>query len=154
MQLTQLDVPLVGTMVDKENAIADAEAVAKAANPGTKSKSRKVGKGKQVKQADGESQEQCQPEDMAARFLELHPTAKIVFIIDTHCLDETGSFIFIGNSPESYRACTMAEVSTTCVWTAVASVLHIGRLSAAASHKGCASSYPTLRKPLSTTTSA
>ena len=39
-------------------------------------------------------------------------TARIVVIIDTHCLEETGAFIYEGSVPDSYEACCMEEVSS------------------------------------------
>jgi hypothetical protein len=44
-------------------------------------------------------------------FLDTHPTAKIVIIIDTHCL-ENGAFVWRGCDPVSFEACYMPEVST------------------------------------------
>lgn len=47
----------------------------------------------------------------AGIFLSIHRTAKIVIIIDTHCL-ENGAFVWVGNDPVSYQACFMPLVST------------------------------------------
>lgn len=52
----------------------------------------------------------------AAGFLAQHPTARIVLIIDTHCLEESGQFIWKGNSPESYESCSLAQVCSTFRW--------------------------------------
>ena len=46
------------------------------------------------------------------RFLNKHRTAKIIIIIDTHCLKETEGLIYTGTDPESYRACSLKEVHT------------------------------------------
>lgn len=46
----------------------------------------------------------------AEQFLKAHPTAKIVVVIDTHCI-ENGFFIYKGISPENYAACSLLEVS-------------------------------------------
>ena len=45
------------------------------------------------------------------QFLTRHKTAKIVVIVDTHCLAEDGRFIWRRNKDESFEACTMKEVS-------------------------------------------
>jgi len=45
----------------------------------------------------------------ALRFLEARPTAKILIIIDTHCL-ENGLFTYIGDSPVAYETCSLLEV--------------------------------------------
>jgi hypothetical protein len=50
--------------------------------------------------------------DAAESFLKEHPAAKIVIVIDTHCLT-TGSFVWKGNRPENYEACSLFEVSAT-----------------------------------------
>lgn len=44
-------------------------------------------------------------------FLKRHPTAKIVLIIDTHCLRETGLFVWGGHDAASYQACSLLSVS-------------------------------------------
>lgn len=46
-------------------------------------------------------------------FLTTHPSAKIVVVVDTHCLQETGSFIWKGDKPEHYEPCTIEEVMFT-----------------------------------------
>jgi hypothetical protein len=48
----------------------------------------------------------------AVDFLKEYPAAKIVIIVDTHCLD-TGAFVWRGDSPVSYETCTLPEVSAT-----------------------------------------
>ena len=48
----------------------------------------------------------------AARFLAANKTAKIVVVIDTHCLEETGSFVWRGSEPCDYEACLLPHVST------------------------------------------
>lgn len=50
----------------------------------------------------------------ARGFLKEHPTAKIVFIVDTHCV-ESGYFIYEGDTPATYRACSLYEVSPTYI---------------------------------------
>ena len=48
-------------------------------------------------------------------FLKSHPTAKIVFIVDTHSLDN-GSFVFKGEDAVSYEACSLYEVDPLCYY--------------------------------------
>lgn len=45
----------------------------------------------------------------AALFLERHQLAKIVAVVDTHCLPD-GDFIWAGNDANSYAGCTLDEV--------------------------------------------
>lgn len=49
----------------------------------------------------------------AESFLEEFPYAKIVVIIDTHCL-ENGFFVWRGNSRKTYEACPLLAVSLMC----------------------------------------
>ena len=48
--------------------------------------------------------------DVIANFLRMYDTAKIVFILDTHCA-ENGRFIYTGDNPQSYKACSLLEVT-------------------------------------------
>lgn len=48
--------------------------------------------------------------DKISGFFKRHPTAKIVIIVDTHCLDN-GAFVYEGHSPETFKACGLDEVS-------------------------------------------
>jgi hypothetical protein len=45
-----------------------------------------------------------------AEFLARHPTAKIIIVLDTHCLSENGAFIWKGHSAETCLFCRMKEV--------------------------------------------
>ena len=45
----------------------------------------------------------------AEGFLKAHEMAKILVIIDTHCLDN-GAFVWTGASADEYRACSLLEV--------------------------------------------
>jgi len=45
----------------------------------------------------------------AEAFLKTHPMAKIIFIVDTHCL-ENGYLVWTGDRPETYQGCTLLEV--------------------------------------------
>lgn len=74
-----------------------------AARKSTK-KSGAQGKGKGLKQ------KQPNPAVEAAELLQQNPTAKIVIVIDTHCLDETGGFIWSGTEPSTFEACSLKEV--------------------------------------------
>ena len=47
--------------------------------------------------------------EAAQGFLAEFPTAKIVVIIDTHCL-KNGFFVWTGNSKDSYQACPLLAV--------------------------------------------
>ena len=42
-------------------------------------------------------------------FLVTHPMAKIVLVVDTHCLQETGGFVWAGDRDKT-KACTLWEV--------------------------------------------
>lgn len=44
-------------------------------------------------------------------FLKKYPTAKIIVVIDTHCLQESGTLLWSGNSAETYESCTLLGVS-------------------------------------------
>ena len=47
----------------------------------------------------------------AGKFLSSRKTAKIVVVIDTHCLEETGAFVWCGKTPTDYQACRLDRVS-------------------------------------------
>ncbi|KAF9784726.1 hypothetical protein BJ322DRAFT_1021414 [Thelephora terrestris] len=84
--IVQMSVPLTGT--------GDAE------------KSKK-GKGKKVKK----------PSSLVgdvAKFLETYPTAKIVLVVETHCL-ENGRFVWDGHDAESYQGCLLEEIVSGCI---------------------------------------
>ena len=49
------------------------------------------------------------PRPDVTEFLEKYPLAKIVIVIDTHCLQETGGFVWGGAGTE-LEACTLWEV--------------------------------------------
>ena len=46
----------------------------------------------------------------AVKFMERNETAKIIYVIDTHSL-ENGFFVWTGNEPKNYEACSLDEVS-------------------------------------------
>lgn len=52
-------------------------------------------------------------------FLKKYTTAKIVVVIDTHCLDN-GQFVWTGNSPKEYEACPLSEESICLPFTTIA----------------------------------
>lgn len=45
----------------------------------------------------------------AIKFMEIHPLAKILIVIDTHAADN-GYFVWVGESEEDYRSCSLLEV--------------------------------------------
>ncbi len=45
-----------------------------------------------------------------AKFLDRYSTARIIIVVDTHCLEENGAFVWKGTTPASYDACSMAQV--------------------------------------------
>jgi hypothetical protein len=47
--------------------------------------------------------------DYAVEFLQSGLAVKIVVIIDTHCI-ENGRFVWRGDSPANYEACSLPEV--------------------------------------------
>ena len=51
------------------------------------------------------------PNPEVSNFLDQHPTAKIIVIIDTHCIQETGGFLWRGTDSESYQSCSLYDVS-------------------------------------------
>ena len=58
------------------------------------------------------------PETGAQAFLARYPTAKIVVVVDTHCLDSNGAFVYTGDSPDTYLACVLPTVSIRFASTA------------------------------------
>jgi len=46
---------------------------------------------------------------VAETFLKTHSTAKIVFIVNTHSLPD-GFFVYVGDSPDTYKSCSLLEV--------------------------------------------
>lgn len=51
------------------------------------------------------------PNPDVTEFLEQYPTAKIIVVVDTHCLQETGGLLWYGNNTDTYQACTLYGVS-------------------------------------------
>ena len=89
VQVMLLDAPLDGSMAEEMDGKSG-------------SSRRRVAKRERIRQA-------------AADFLDHHSTAKIVVVVDTHCLEETGGFIYGGDAPESYESCHMVHVSIPCL---------------------------------------
>lgn len=48
------------------------------------------------------------------KFLTHYPTAKIIIVVETHCL-ENGRFVWTGEFPTTYEACSLLEVRSGCV---------------------------------------
>lgn len=49
--------------------------------------------------------------DNLAKFLADYPTAKIIIVLNTHSLRESGAFVWGGTDPTNYLTCYMFEVS-------------------------------------------
>jgi hypothetical protein len=54
------------------------------------------------------------PLGVVSAFLKRYDTAKIVFILDTHCGDN-GRFVYTGRRPEQYKMCSLIEVTLAAV---------------------------------------
>lgn len=63
-----------------------------------------------IGKVDPDVEELQDPVATAKDFLTKHGMAKIVVVIDTHCI-ENGAFVYTGNSAATYEACTLNEVS-------------------------------------------
>ena len=61
------------------------------------------------------------PVEEVDKFLTYYPTAKIVIILETHCL-ENSRFVWTGESPDSYQACSLLEVRSDCITQPLADV--------------------------------
>jgi hypothetical protein len=67
---------------------------------------------KQAADADGYRASNIITADASERaetFLEVHPTAKIIVVIDTHSLDN-GFLLWRGTAASNYQACSLLEV--------------------------------------------
>lgn len=53
-----------------------------------------------------------EPTREARAFLDKHPMAKIIIVVDAHCMDN-GFFVYEGDSAETFKGCPMSEVNTT-----------------------------------------
>ena len=51
----------------------------------------------------------AKPSDEALSFFQDHPTAKIIIVVDTHCV-ENGAFVYEGDSLATFKACYLPEV--------------------------------------------
>jgi len=61
------------------------------------------------------------PLDEVDKFLAYYPTAKIIIVLETHCL-KNGRFVWTGESPDSYQACSLLEVRSDCITQPLADV--------------------------------
>ena len=61
------------------------------------------------KQLHPHLQQSSKPSMEATLFLKQHPMAKIIVVVDTHCL-ENGAFVYEGDSPANFKACLLPEV--------------------------------------------
>lgn len=145
MQVQWLDIPIDGSMVnwecgdvgkvgahtapkagrvDEVNSKSRSHRADGVANNRTNTvadrpKSRKAGEGPQAKPADDQPQEK-DPFTRAVDLLAHHPAAKIVVIVDTHCLEESGNFIWKGaDTTADFESCCLHEVRTRSPWIAV-----------------------------------
>jgi hypothetical protein len=57
----------------------------------------------------------------ATAFLDRYKSAKIVVIVDTHCL-EGGFFVYTGSSPADYLACGLEEVQSISSFSTMFSI--------------------------------
>ena len=66
-------------------------------------------------------------DDRLNAFLMNHPTAKIIIIVNTHSLDESGAFVWGGTNPRNYLTCYMFEVGVPLypTWPMLTSDTHI-----------------------------
>jgi hypothetical protein len=55
--------------------------------------------------------ERSKDTSLAERFLMSNDGARIVVVVDTHCLDN-GRLVWTGTSADEYRACSLFEVSS------------------------------------------
>lgn len=61
---------------------------------------------------DGEDHRDSQTDKEVLDFLEMHPLARIIVVVDTHCFQESGGFIWMGHDTDTYLGCTLWEVSS------------------------------------------
>lgn len=59
----------------------------------------------------GQLQQSKLPHPEVSAFLTGHPTAKIIVIVDTHSIQETGTFLWNGTRAEDYESCSLFAVS-------------------------------------------
>lgn len=60
--------------------------------------------------ANDEHFKKSKDKSIPEKFLKKHKTAKIIVVLDTHCIDN-GFFVWSGTSEDNYRACRLLEVS-------------------------------------------
>ena len=63
----------------------------------------------EAKEGEPDIREVPDPVVNTKTFLQEHPMAKIVVIINTHCL-ENRAFVYTGNSPGTYEACSLKTI--------------------------------------------
>ena len=87
----------------------------------------------------------------AEKFLMTYPMVKIIVIVDTHCL-ENGYFVWTGDSPEDYRACSLLEVSNILLPGPSCRPTPFHRSYVTVPPKGYSSTFPILRRRQTITT--
>lgn len=96
LQVKRMDISLEGVLAD--TVVSNESTAGVTAEPGGKPKGKRKG-GPKVSVSVKEIED----------FLNYYPTAKIVVVIETHCL-ENGRFVWTGESPTTYEACSLLEV--------------------------------------------
>lgn len=57
--------------------------------------------------------EDALPDPEVSDFLDLHPTAKIIVVVDTHSVDGTGGFLWNSKETGEIESCSLYDVSGT-----------------------------------------
>ena len=84
--------------------------------------------------------------EQAAEFLKTNPAAKIIVVIDTHCL-ENGAFVYTGTKATEYLACYLSEVGATLPIACSLPLISKNRSSEIAFHPRSFDTSPTTRMP-------
>ena len=90
--------------------------------------------------------------ESALAFLRKYGLAKIVVVVDTHCL-ENGAFVYTGNSPSTYLACPLEVVSAFECW-ALSNLMSCNRSFRTAFRRRSSASSQTDQIPPNTTIKA
>lgn len=60
----------------------------------------------------GSTKQEQKKYEVVRTFLNAHPTARIIVVVDTHCLEDSGAFIWKGDTPDTYEGRSLLEVCT------------------------------------------